>query len=296
MRPAVIVMVIAAFAALITAMMAKSWADRQASKPAETSAQVMTEILVVAREVPQGSVIGSDDLRYEKWPDQAITPRLIVRQPDSDPKAQYLGQVARRLLVEGEPLSAASLFRTDASGVMAGLLSPGLRAVSISITNSSAVSGFITPGDKVDIVLAADFQSAMEQDKKGTPGTIQRYAAETILTDVKVLAIDQQITRGHDGAAVPGKTATVEVTPKQAEILTAVGLLGNLQLVLRGLPSDSVATDQSAVPSSGYTSDTEASKALKTITGSKGTHAHSASGATIQINRAGQISSEGIVR
>lgn len=297
MRPAVLVMVIAVFAAILTAMLARSWLERQVPAPVMTQDQPMTEILVVTRDVPSGAVLQSDDLRYEKWPDQAITPRLIVRQPDSDPKAQYLGQVARRPLAEGEPLSPAALFRTDASGVLAGLLTPGMRAVSIAITNPSAVSGFITPGDKVDIVLAADFQNTLEHDKKSSSAVIQRFAAETVLTDVKVLAIDQQIVRTHDGAAIPGKTATIEVTPKQAEILTAAGLLGTLQLVLRGLPADKTETEPAALPGDGYTGDTEASKALKKIIGTAHTTPHFGMGGTvIQINRAGVVSLEGVIR
>ena len=296
MRPAVIVMAIAVVAAFLTAMLAKSWMDGQAQKPVEVQTQSMTEVVVVARDVASGAALQADDLRYEKWPEQSITPRLIVHQSDNDPKAQYVGQVARRALVEGEPLSAASLFRTDASGVLAGLLAPGMRAVSISITNPSAVSGFITPGDKVDIVLAADFQNTLERDKKGSSSIIQRYAAETVLTDVKVLAIDQQIARAHDGAAIPGKTATVEVSPKQAEILTAAGMMGTLQLVLRGLPADKTEPQQAALPEAGYTGDTEASKALKILVGTKETHAKSGGGTVIEINRAGQISVEGGVR
>ncbi len=294
MRPAVLVVAIALVAALLTAILAKAWVDRQVAPPVEAQSQPMEEVLVIARDVTSGAALQSDDLRYEKWPQTAITPRLIVRQPDSDPKTNYTGQVARRALSEGEPLSAAALFRTDASGVLAGMLAPGMRAVSIAITNSSAVSGFITPGDKVDIVLAADFQNAAEHEKVGASSDVQRFAAETVLTDVKILAIDQQIARGKDGAAVPGKNATVEVTPKQAELLTAVGLLGNLQLVLRGLPGDQSEPQLSATPDQGFTSDTEASKALKMLVGGKPkSSAKGASGAFIHINRAGQISAEG---
>ncbi len=297
MRPAVLVMVIAVFAAILTAMLARSWLERQVPAPVVAEGQPMTEILVVTRDVASGATLQSDDLRYEKWPDQAITPRLIVRQPDSDPKAQYVGRIARRPLAEGEPLSSAALFRTDASGVLAGLLAPGMRAVSISITNPSAVSGFVTPGDKVDIVLAADFQNNLNQDKKSSSAIIQRFAAETVLTDVKVLAIDQQITRGHDGAAIQGKTATIEVTSKQAEVLTAAGLLGTLPLVLRGLPADKAEQEQASLPADSYTGDTEASKALKKLVGTTNTHAPSSNGgAVIQINRAGVVSSEGITR
>lgn len=295
MRPAVLVMMIAASAAVLTAVLAKSWMDRQMPQPVENSAQATTEILVVARDVAAGTKLQTDDLRYEEWPEHNRTPRMIVRQPDSDPKSQYLGQIARRPLTEGEPLSGAALIRTEQMGVLAGMLTPGMRAVSIAITNPSAVSGFITPGDKVDIVLAADLQRMVEQGTGGRTPAIQRFAAETVLTDIRILAIDQQIARAKDGNTIQGKTATVEVTPKQAEILTAVGMLGQLQLVLRGLPMDKPETETASLSETGFTGDVDSSKALKTLLGSKPVHGHAASGSAITINRAGQIS-EGTVR
>jgi len=283
-------MAVAIAAAVVTALLAKSWVDRQTAKPAEEAAQSMEDVLVLARAVTSGSVLQSDDLRYEKWPLSAVSPHVIVRLSDADPKSQYLGQIARRPLYEGEPLSQEALFRADATGVLAAMLAPGMRALSIPISNSSAVSGFITPGDKVDIVLAADFQNTAGRGKTESGAAIQRYAAETILTDVKVLAIDQKIARASDGAAIPGKDATVEVTPKQAELLTAAGLLGNLQLVLRGLSGGQpeAATQESTTP--GYTGDTEASKALGALVGTKPAHSQIARGGElIHVNRAGQI-------
>jgi pilus assembly protein CpaB len=313
MRPVVIVMAVAVAAASLTALLAKHWVDRQTAKPVAEQTETMKEVLVVAHDVTSGTVLQSGDLRYDKWPQSAVSDRLIVRQDDADIKAQFVGQVARRALAEGEPVSKAVLFGTDMSGILAGMLAPGMRALSIAITNTSAVSGFITPGDRVDIVLAADFQNTVQREREKGEGSsvIQRYAAETVLTDVKVLAIDQQVARGHDGAAMQGKTATVEVTPKQAELLTAAELVGNLQLVLRGLPpaeqgpqtvaAAEVATATSAVvepattePTANFTGDTQASKALGSLVGQAPTPAKKSSGGTvIHINRAGQISVEG---
>jgi pilus assembly protein CpaB len=297
MRPAVFVMLLAGFAAMTTAVLTKSWMDRQTPQAPPVSTQSTTEILVIARDVAAGTALGSDDLRYERWPEHDLTPRMIVRQPDSDPKSQFVGQIARRPLNEGEPLWGASLLRTDALGVLAGMLAPGSRAVSIAITSSSAVSGFVTPGDKVDIVLAADLRNTLDQGSTDKSDVIQRFVAETVLTDIRVLAIDQQIARGRDGGALQGKTATVEVTPKQAEILTAAGMLGQLQLVLRGLPAEKGAEAPTAVPPDGrpspdanFTGDIESSKALQTMLSPRVIAHHLHSGTSIEVNRAGQIS------
>ena len=301
MRPIAIVLVVAALAAGLTGILAKAWLDRQVAGPAPAPVAV-SEVLVTARDVAAGSVISSDDLRYESWPNSVVTPRLVVRRPGEDPKAQLVGQVTRRALTEGEPFTAAATFRQDSSGVLAGILAPGMRAMSIAISNSSAVSGFITPGDRVDIILATDLQRSVESNggQNSGGGPILRYVSETVLDNVRVLAIDQQIIRGRDGAAIQGKTATVEVTPKQGEILATVGMIGTLQLVLRGLPDGqaaAVAPEEGGPPP--FTPDTEASKALQSLAEGKAKPAKPSSGgggATVKINRAGTITSEGFAR
>jgi pilus assembly protein CpaB len=290
MRPvAIILVVVAALAAVLTGFLAKRWLEGQV-RPIPDAPQLV-EVLVAAREVPAGSTLASGDLRYDPWPPSATTSRLLSRQNGDDPKARFLGQVSRRALVEGEPFAETVVVRHDVAGVLAAMLAPGMRAVSIAITTASGVSGFITPGDRVDVVLAADVRKAEggdNQDLKG--GALVRFAAETVLEDVKVLAIDQQIARGRDGSAIQGKTATVEVSSKQAELLTAAGMLGNLSLVLRGFETD---TARTATQPSSFTSDLEASKALQSLHGPKAKPA-APHGGGVQINRAGQLSTQSI--
>jgi pilus assembly protein CpaB len=273
-------------AAGATAWLAKRWLDVQAAHAPVEQRVATHEVLVVARDVTMGTVLGEEDLRYDQWPVSVPADRFVVRKDGDDPKKQYVGQVARRALAEGEPFSPASTFKQDAAGLLAGVLSPGMRAVSVAITSASAVSGFIVPGDRVDVVLAADFQRTDSQvTSKGGP--IVRYAAETVLEDVKVLAVDQQMAKGKDGGAIQGKTATLEVTPKQAEVLTTVGMLGQLSLVLRGQTVES-----KPEPVSPYTSDTESSRALKAVMGAK-PKAAQGGGTGVIINRAGAVSSKG---
>ncbi|MBC7908513.1 MAG: Flp pilus assembly protein CpaB [Rhodospirillaceae bacterium] len=292
MRPiAVVLVVVAMVFAGMTAFVAKRWLDVQSSrKPAEVAATL--DVLVVAHDVAAGAPLTDGDLRYDPWPASAAAERFVVRKPGDDPKAKFIGQVARRPLTEGEPFTPASSFKQDGAGVLAGVLKSGMRAVSVAITNASAVSGFVAPGDRVDVVMAADFQRADSQ-AGGKGGGIVRYAAETILADVKVLAIDQQMAKGKDGAAIVGKTATLEVTPKQAEVLTAAGMVGQLSLVLRGLASEQTEPGQPArVP---FTSDTEASKAMQALMGGAAkpkSAPRSGGGSGVVINRAGDISNK----
>lgn len=285
MKPVVVIMAaVAVLAALATAFLAQRWVAGQAARPVAAQPAATAEVLVVARDVPAGATLSSDDLRYDTWP-ASVAQNFIARKGD-DPKAQFLGMVPRRPLVEGEPFPTSAVTKLD-GGLLAVILEPGMRAVSVAITNASAVSGFINPGDRVDVVLAADFQRA-DQEVVGKGGPIVRYASETVLKDVKVLAIDQQVARGKDGAAIQGKTATLAVSPKQAEIIVAAGMLGQLSLALRP-QADENATAAAEPPPPGtppFTADIEASDAMKTIT-----HGGGKSGDFgIRINRAGVVS------
>jgi pilus assembly protein CpaB len=286
MRPALLVAVLALLAAGLTALLARSWLDKAATRPA---AQAPTaEVLVMARDLPAGTVLKADDLRYDSWPLSNLSPRLIRRTGAEDNRAAYAGRIARRQMLAGEPLAEEALAKHDDSGLMASLLAPGMRAISIPVTGPSAVSGFITPGDLVDVVVAADLARTLEGKTVAPTNRLLRYAAETVLRDIKVLAIDQQVARAPDGGAVQGKTATVAVTPKQAEILTVAGLLGPLELVLRGKSEDP------QKPAQGYSGDIETSLALRSLAGSHG--GGGAAGPSVEINRGGAVSVEGFSR
>lgn len=288
MRPvAVILVVVAVVSAGLTAYLAKTWLDSQSRSGAPTAAAETAEVLVVARDLPAGTTLADGDLRYDKWPVSVAAGRFVTKKPGEDAKAGLIGLVTRRALTEGEPFTQSATFKQDAAGILAGILGPGMRAVSVAITNASAVSGFVVPGDRVDVVMAADFQRADNQGAKGGP--IVRFAAETVLEDVKVLAIDQQIAKGKDGAAIPGKTATIEVTPKQAEKLITAGMVGQLSLVLRSMAKGTEQPEAKALP---FTADTEASQAMQSLAGRKAKPSGGGGGSGVVINRAGDISTK----
>ena len=289
MKPAVLILALAAVtAAAGTAFLAQKWVAGQTARPVAAQPAPTLEVLVVARDVAVGAQIGDGDLRYEAWPVGAAQ-RFVTRKGGEDPKARFLGLVTRRPLAEGEPFAESSAVKLDA-GLLAGLLEPGMRAVSVAISNASAVSGFVAPGDRVDVVMAADFQRA-DQDSVGKGGPIVRFAAETVLRNVKILAIDQQIARGKDGATIQGKTATIEVTSKQAEVMIAAGMLGQLSLVLRPLAKDQpdyeVSDGVTRPPA--FTADTEASNAMRVISGEPKSRSPSVDPG-IRVNRAGIVS------
>jgi pilus assembly protein CpaB len=307
MRPVAIVLVVAVFAAGLTAFLAKRWLDEQSARQAAGDLQQMAEVLVAGRDVDAGTVLQAGDLRYDAWPQSALNPRLLVRKPGEDPRSQFIGQVTRRTVAAGEPFTAAATFRQDSVGVLAGTLAPGMRAVSIAITNASAVAGFVTPGDHVDVVLAADVRKNDSRGEPAASGTIVRFSAETVLSDVKVLAVDQQMARGRDGAPIQAKTATIEVTPKQGETVIAAGMLGNLSLVLRGLPDAASATAKANGPvgeppaaDPGYTSDLQVSKALQAVakppTPAPAARHGGGGSSSVQVNRGGHVSTQSLSR
>ena len=290
MKPVLLIAILAIAAAGLTALLARSWLD-QSAQPSHPEETASAEVLVVARDVPQGTPLKSDDLRYDRWPATTLSPRLISRTGTEDGRQAFVGQIARRQLITGEPLTDESIAKRDNIGLMASLLTAGMRAVSVPISSPSAVSGFITPGDVVDVMLAADLahtldgtrQAASENHAAPPSQRLARYAAETVLRNVHVLAIDQQIARAADGGALQGKTATLSVTPKQAEALAVAALLGPLQLVLRGQAEDPKTIAK------GFSGDIETSQALRSLTGAP-------SADHVVINRAGTVSIEDFSR
>jgi len=297
MRPiAVILLVVAVLAAGLAAFLAKRWVDAESARQ-DGGGPATAEVLVAAREIQVGAVLQAGDLRYDKWPLSAASPRLLIKAGADDPMVTVVGSVARFAMADGEPVTLAGVFKQEGAGLLAGMLGPGMRAVSVAITNPSAVSGFITPGDRVDVVLGAD---VTRSDNQASNDTIVKFAAETLLEDIRVLAIDQQFARGNNAAAIQGKTATLEVTPKQAELLTTAGLIGQLSLALRST-ANPVATD-AGVNKEPFTPDTEASRALKSLHEGKTsapepepaapTRRRGRGGASVKINRGGDISNK----
>lgn len=285
MRPIrLLILVVAILAAGMTALLARTWVKSQQSQSAPAPTVALAEILVAARDLPAGTVLQPDDMRFERWPASAAG-KLVARRDDHDVRGDFAGQVSRRELAEGEPVTAQSL-RRNTAGMLAGSLGAGMRAVAIAISNTSAAAGFVTPGDRVDVVLAADLVRT-EGNNGSHAGPMVRYAAETVLTDVKVLAIDQTTTRSRDGGAVEGKTATLEVSPKQAEVLAAASMLGSLSLALRS--ADGADANRSATP---FTTDTEASRALDALHRARPKAAPAQGGAQVTVNRAGQITAQ----
>ncbi|MBF0336158.1 MAG: Flp pilus assembly protein CpaB [Alphaproteobacteria bacterium] len=257
MRPMAIVLVVISLAvAGLAAFLAKQFVDGQKAQPLAAQA-VMTDtetVLVAGRDLEPGTVLKDTDLRWQAWPRSMIDPRHVQRGKGDDPLPAYVGSAVARKFLAGEPLTANGVFRQDEAGLLAGMLSPGMRAVTVGVTPSTQTGGFVLPGDRVDVVVA------MEVKPESGGGKFQ--AAEIVVADVRVLAVDASLAApgGDKGGTMAGKTATLEVTPKQAERVITAGLMGTVYLLPRSRADGEI--DEDAAP--GFTTSFHVSKVLRT--------------------------------
>lgn len=248
-----------------TVMVARGWLDSQRNRVVATPAPVEKNdapmVLVAQRDLPLGSFIREGSLRWQAWPDDDLPKSYLTRETVKEDS--LYGTVVRRSFSVGEPITQDRLIRPGDRGFLAAVLQAGFRAVSIPIGASSGIAGLIFPGDRVDIILTHTLQET-NGDKKS-----DHRASETVLTNVRILALDQK-TNDQNGQPKLAKTTTLEVTPKQAEILAVVRELGSLSLSLRSLVKDEEELEQlaqldelpeEADPEKGttYTWDSEAS-------------------------------------
>jgi pilus assembly protein CpaB len=175
----------------------------------------------------------------------AAVTRTVAELGDGGPKAQFVGAVVREPLLKGEPLVDRKLVRAGQSGYLAVVLAPGMRAMSVPLKVESGAGGFILPGDRVDILLSRDIEV------RSGEGSHNQKVSGTVLRNIKILAIDQTTQTGKDETTVVGATATVEVSPGDAEALALAKAQGELSFTLRSYadaaePSGRVGTSQSA--------------------------------------------------
>jgi pilus assembly protein CpaB len=291
MRPLIVVLVLLAFgiATLTTVLFSRLLSHRE--EPAQVAAVVpppvdIAEIIVAAKDLKMGDILKADDIRYVAWPAAAMDARYVRREKDREAKDGFVGAIARRPLFAGEPMTPEIVYRRIDAGVMAGLLSPGMRAVSIPVTATSGVAGFVLPNDHVDVLLDQDVHAAVGQvDDHPGRNNILHYATEAILSDVRVVAVDDKLSKPDAAANQLGKTVTVEVSEKDAEILVLAGRMGELVLALR-----SVTADPKPIVAAGYIGDVAASSALKAAL--RPDIISSVSTGTVRINRGGAITTQ----
>lgn len=196
-------------------------------------------VLAIDMDVSTGQRITESMLTSIKWPAEALSANLINLDDQPDAKAEFVNALARQPMAQGETLSRSKVIFAGDSGVMAALLKPGMRAVTTRISVDTAAGGFIQPGDRVDIIIRENFPIRRDNNAGTQQRTAERtslFVAQTLFENVKVLAIDQTFTSGPEsGAAIPGSTATFELSQADAELLQEAEGYGDIYLTLRGV-------------------------------------------------------------
>ena len=194
--------------------------------PQPVAAPVVTaEVLVATSDIQIGQTLRADDIRWIAWPDGAVAPGYLTRT--SNPKAieDAAGAIARTSFLANEPIRPEKLVKSG-SGFMSAILPPGMRAMAVTTDarGTTSAGGFVLPGDRVDIIkIFRDEANNNEQ------------SAETLLRDVRVLAVAQAVQEKNGVNVVTGDTTTLALTPSQAEMVTLAQKVGQLSLVLRSI-------------------------------------------------------------
>ena len=208
----------------------------QAAQPQQIAS---VDVLVAKSDIEMGKSISADDVTWRAWPTNANTGNFIRKSDHPNAVSELAGSVARAPFIAGEPIREAKLVKVKGSGFMAAILPSGMRAVSIGVSPESAAAGFILPNDHVDVVL-----TRRDREAEKAAG-IEVHVSETILADIRVLAIDQQLEEKNGQKVVVGKTATLELTPGQVEVVTLARQTGTLSLALRSITDAGKATIKS---------------------------------------------------
>lgn len=241
LKPAqIVVIAVALGAGGIAAMM---MGNRQTAVPAPQQAaapapQIPTvEVLVANADLPLGKIILPNDVTWRRWPEEAGTGSFVVRRTGDTGAAaldEVIGSIVRTTFVPGEPIRPTRLVKGN-RGFMSAILTPGMRAIAAPIDDPSRGAGaFILPNDRVDVILARRNSSAAATAEGLT------HTTATVLRNVRVLAVDQTVEERGGEKTIVGRTATLELTPSQAETLALARELGTLSLSLRSLADASV--------------------------------------------------------
>jgi pilus assembly protein CpaB len=189
------------------------------------------EVLVASKDLPLGSLLAEADLSWQAWPKDAVSKGMIRKSDGGSPIEDVKGSVSRGNFFEGEPIRREKLVKGPNSGFLSAILPTGFRAVAINIDaqGGTTAGGFILPNDRVDVI-----RTFRDQDQSKVTGT-DVYTSETILSNVRVLAIGQNVQEKNGERVITGSNATLELDPKQAETVVLAQRIGQLSLSLRSM-------------------------------------------------------------
>jgi pilus assembly protein CpaB len=227
-RARIIVLAIALGAGGIAAYLVAG--SNEAPPPVQPVAQLPTvDVLVAKSEIGLGQTVKPEDLQWQTWPTASASSSFIRRSERPDATTQIAGSIARGPFIAGEPIREQKLVKADGSGFMAAILPTGARAISTEISAETGAGGFILPNDRVDVILT---QRIKNSERPNQPEVVE---SKIILTNIRVLAIDQAPKEKDGQSTVLGKTVTLELKPEQTMELAAARQAGTLSLALRSI-------------------------------------------------------------
>jgi pilus assembly protein CpaB len=196
-----------------------------APAPAPVAQIDVVDVLVAKRDIGIGAALSAQDVGWQSWPTASVPGHFLKRNDRPAAAEQLAGSMTRVPFAAGEPIREDKLIKGSGSGYMAAVLPPGMRAISTPISPETGAGGFILPNDRVDVLLI--------RAQKTSAGEV--YTSETLLANVRVLAIDQTVEEKGGQRVVVGKIATLALNSRSAETLALATRLGTLALVLRSL-------------------------------------------------------------
>ncbi len=229
-----------------------AWISTRPPPPPPTAAAppppTKVAVLAAAHPIRAGSLLKPEDFAAKEIPQTERLPDMSVDSQET--RRSLSGAMVRRSLPAGEPIRMADVIRPSDHGFLAAALDAGMRAVTVGVDATSGATGLISPGDRVDLILTQTIQ------EPSLP-LGRRVVAETVLSDVRVIAIDQQLVQGaetnnNDSQA---RTVTVEVSEDQAERVSVATRLGKLSLAIRSAGSASASGKPAAPPKTTWAED-----------------------------------------
>lgn len=222
-----VVLGVAVAAGGIAAFLAASNKELAPPPPPPQAALETVEVLVAKSDLSRGQVVAAGDVGWQTWPAAAANSSFIKKSEQPNAIDQFVGAIVRVGMVAGDPIRGPYVVMAKGSGFMAAVLPEGMRAAAVDIAPDTSAGGFILPDDRVDVLLTRRDKDAEKQTG------VEKYVSDTILRNIRVLAIDQTID--DKSKTVLGKTATLELTEPQAEMLSLSRQVGTVSLALRSI-------------------------------------------------------------
>jgi pilus assembly protein CpaB len=225
-RPQLLGVAIAGVCGLAAFFGVMSLVNRQPTVVREEVQTNTTQVLVAKTDIGLGQITSAENFRWQDWPQGAVSPQYIQRSARPNAINDFVGAVARAPMLPGEPVTSLKLVKAGDGGVLAAILPAGMRAISTRIKEETAAGRLILPNDRVDVILT--------QRRRGRGGS-EDSVSDTLFRNIRVLAIGQLIEAKEGKKLAEGNTATLELTPTQAEELSAANAKGEISLSLRSI-------------------------------------------------------------